>query len=73
MGKHTQQNSQFQRIAMKDKKAFFTENAKQRKTKEQEIQENWRYQGNINAKMGTIMDRNSKYLTEPEETKRWQG
>ena len=33
MGNHIQQNSQFQRIAMRDKKAFFSENAKkQRKT-----------------------------------------
>ena len=37
------------------------------------VQENWRYQGNIPAKMGRKKDRNSMDLTEAEEIKnRWQ-
>ena len=37
------------------------------------VQENWRYQGNIPAKMGRTKDRNSMDLTEAEEIKkRWQ-
>ena len=35
-------------------------------------QENWRYQGTIHAKMGTIKHRNGKDLRAAEETKkRW--
>ena len=37
------------------------------------VQENWRYQWNIPAKMGRKKDRNSMDLTEAEEIKkRWQ-
>ena len=51
---------------------------KQRKTREWErlqrsLQESWRYQGNIHAKMGIIKDRNGMDLTEAEDIKkRWQ-
>ena len=46
---------------------------KQQNGKDQRsFQENWRYQGNISCKIGTIKDRNSKALTEAEDIKRWQ-
>ena len=72
-------NAEFQRIARRDKKAFFSDQCK-------EIQENYRMgktrdlfkkirdiKGTFHAKMGTIKDRNSMDLTEAEDTKkRWQ-
>ena len=71
-------NAGFQRIARRDKKAFFSEQCKQ-------IEENNRIQktrdhlnkirdtkGTFHAKMGTIKDRNSMDLTEAEEIKKWQ-
>ena len=78
-GRYTQLNSEFQRIARRDKKDFLSKQCK-------EIEENNRM-GNISdlfkkirdtkrtfhAKMGTIKDRNSKDLIEGEEIKkRWQ-
>ena len=77
--RYTQLNAEFQRIARRDKKAFFNEQCK-------EIKENngrgmTRYlfkkiediKGTFHAKMGTIKDRNSKHLIEAEEIKRrWQ-
>ena len=78
-GRYTQLNSEFQRIARRDKKDFLSKQCK-------EIEENNRM-GNIrdlfkkirdtkrtfHAKMGTIKDRNSKDLIEGEEIKkRWQ-
>ena len=76
---HAQLNAEFQRIARRDKKGFLNEQCK-------EIEENKRMgkirdlfkkigdiKGTFHAKMGTInQDRNSKDLTEAEETqKRW--
>ena len=72
-------NSEFQRIARRDKKAFFSNQCK-------EIEENNRMEktrdlfkkirdtkGTFHAKMGTIMDRNGMDLTEAEDIKkRWQ-
>ena len=72
-------NSEFQRTARRDKKAFFSDQCK-------EIKENNRMgkikdlfkiirdtKGIFNAKMGSIKDRNSMGLTEAENTKkRWQ-
>ena len=72
-------NVEFQRIARRDKKAFFSNQCK-------EIQENIRMgkttdlfkkirdnKGIFHAKMGTIKDRNGTDLTEAEDTKkRWQ-
>ena len=65
-------NAEFQRVARRDKKAFLSDQCK-------EIEENNRI-GNtrdtertFHAKMGTIKDRNSMDLTEPEDIKkRWQ-
>ena len=75
----TQLNAEFQRIARRDKEAFFNEQCK-------EIEENNRMgktrdlvkktgdtKGTFHTKMDTIKDRNGKDLTKAEETqKRWQ-
>ena len=72
-------NAEFQRIARRDKKAFFSNQCK-------EIEENNRMgktrdtfkkvrdtKGTLHAKMCTIKDRNSKDLTEAGDIKkRWQ-
>ena len=71
-------NAEFQRIARKDKRAFFSDQCK-------EIEENNRMRktrnllkkirdtkGTFHAKMGTIKDRNGLDLTEVEDIKRWQ-
>ena len=72
-------NAEFQRIARRAKKAFFSDQCK-------EIDENNRMgktrdlfkkirdiKGNYHAKMGSIKDRNGKDLTEAEDIKkRWQ-
>ena len=73
-------NAEFQRIARRDKKAFFSNQCK-------EIEENNRMgktrdlfkkirdtKGTFIAKMDTIKDRNGMDLTEAEDNKkRWQG
>ena len=71
--------AEFQRIARRDKKAFLSDQCK-------EIEENNRrgktrylfkktgdIKGTFHAKMGTIKDKNYKYLIEAEEIKKtWQ-
>ena len=73
-------NAEFHRIARGDKKAFLSDQCK-------EIKENNRMgkirdlfkkirdtKGTLNAKMGSIKDRNGMDLTEAEDIKkRWQG
>ena len=77
--RYTQLNTEFQRIARKDKKAFHSDQCK-------EIEENNRMgktrdlvkkirdtKGTVHAKMGSIKDRNSMDLTEAEDIKKgWQ-
>ena len=77
--KYTHLNTEFQRIARRDKKAFLSNQCK-------EIEENNRLgktrdlfkkirdaKGIINATMGSIKDRNGMDLTEAEDIKkRWQ-
>ncbi|KAF7235135.1 hypothetical protein EYD10_18021 [Varanus komodoensis] len=77
--RYTQLNAEFQRIARRDKNAFFNEQCK-------EIEENSRIgrirdlfkkigdmKGTFHAKMGMIKDQNGRDLTEAEEIKkRWQ-
>ena len=77
--RYTHLNAEFQRIAGRDKKAFFSDQCK-------EIEENNRMRktrnlfkkisyikGTFHAKMGTIKDRNDMDLTEAEDIKkRWQ-
>ena len=72
-------NAEFQRIARRDKKAFFSNQCK-------EIEENYRMgktrnlfkkirdtKGTFHAEMGTIKNRNGRDLTEAENIKkRWQ-
>ena len=55
--RHTQLNAEFQRTARRDKKAFLSEQCKEieesnRMGKTRDLQENWRYQGNISRKDG---------------------
>ena len=70
--RYTHLNAEFQRIARRDKKAFFSNQCK-------EIEENNRMvktrdlfkkirdtKGTLHAKMGTIKDRNGRDLTEAE-------
>ena len=78
-GRYTHLNAEFQRLAGRDKKAFFSDQCK-------EIEENNRMgkirdlfkkirdtKGTFHAKMGTIEDRNRMDLTEAEDIKkRWQ-
>ena len=77
--RYTHLNSEFQRIARRDKKAFLSDQCK-------EIQQNKRMgntrdlfkkireiKGTLHAKMGSIKDRNVIDLTEAEDIKkRWQ-
>ena len=77
--RHKHLNVEFQRIARRNKKAFFSDQRK-------EIEENNRMgktrdlfkkirdtKGTLQAKMGSIKDRNCMDLTEPEDIKkRWQ-
>ena len=71
-------NSEFQRIARRDKKAFLSDQCK-------EIEENNRMgkprdlfkkirdtKGAFHVKMGSIKDRNCMDLTEEDTKKRWQ-
>ena len=71
-------NAEFQRITRRDKKAFLSDQCDQCK----EIEENNRMgktrdlfkkirdtKGTLDAKMGTIKDRNSMVLTEAEDIK----
>ena len=71
-------NEEFQRIARRDKKAFFRDQCK-------EIEENNQMgktrdlfkkirdtNGTFHAKMGSIKDRNGMDLTEAENIKKWQ-
>ena len=76
--KYTHLNAEFQRIARRDKKAFFSDQCK-------EIEENNRMgktrdlfkktgdvKGRFHAKMGSIKDRNDMDLTKAEDIKkRW--
>ena len=77
-GRYKDLNAEFQRIARRDKKAFFSDKCK-------EIEENNRMgntrdlkkmrdtKGTFHAKMGSIKDRNGMDLTEAEDIKkRWQ-
>ena len=71
-------NAEFQRIAKRDKKAFFSEckeieeNNRMGKTRDllKKIRDT---KGTFHAKVDTIKDRNYIDLTEVEDNKRWQG
>ena len=71
-------NVEFQRIAWRNKKAFFSDQCKEieeknRMGKTRDLFKKIRYKGTFHAKMGSIKDRNGKDLTEAEDIKkRWQ-
>ena len=77
--RYTHLNAEFQRIARRDKKAFFSdqcneieENNRMGKTRDlfKKIRDT---KGTFHAKMGSIKDRNGLDLTEAEDIKeRWQ-
>ena len=76
--RYTHLNAEFQTIARRDKKAFLSnqwkeieENSRKGKTRDL-FKKNYKYQGNISCKMGTIKDRNGMDLTEAEDIKKWQ-
>ena len=72
-------NAEFQRIARRDKKAFFSDQCKKnrgknRMRKKRDLFKKIRdTKGKFHAKMGSIKDRNGMDLTEAEDIKkRWQ-
>ena len=72
-------NAEFQRIARRDKKAFFSAQCKEiegknRMGKTRDLFKKIRdTKGTFHAKIGTIKDRNDKDLTKAEDIKkRWQ-
>ena len=76
--RYTHLNAEFQRIARRDKKAFFSnqckeieENNRMGKTRElfKKIRDT---KETFHVNMGTIKDRNGMDLTEAEDIKRWQ-
>ena len=77
--RHTHLNTEFQRIARRDKKAFLSDQCKEIKEnntmgKTRDLFKKIRdTKGTFHAKMGTIKDRNGRDLTEAEDIKkRWQ-
>ena len=71
-------NAEFQRIARRDKKAFFSDQCKEieennRTEKTRELFKKIRnIKRTFHAKVGSMKDRNSIDLTEAEDIKRWQ-
>ena len=71
-------NAEFQRIARRNKKAFFSDQCKEiegnnRMGKTRDLFKKIRdTKGTFHAKMGSIKDRNGMDLTEAEDIKRWQ-
>ena len=72
-------NAEFQRIARRDKKAFFRDQCKETKENNRMVKTRDLFKkirdtkGTFHAKMGTIKDRNGMDLTEAEDIKkRWQ-
>ena len=72
-------NTEFQRIARRDKKAFLSEQSKEikennRMGKTRDLFKKIRYiKGTFHTKMATIKDKTGKDLTEAQEIKkRWQ-
>ena len=69
-------NTEFQRIARTDKKAFFSDQCKETEEKDRMgktrdlIKKIRDTKGTFHAKMGSIKDRNGMDLTEEEDTKK---
>ena len=76
--RYTHLNAEFQRIARRDKKAFFSDQCKEREEnnrmgKSRDLFKKIRdTKGTFYTRMGMRKDRNGKDLTEAEEIKRWQ-
>ena len=76
--KYQHLNAEFQRIARRDKKAFFSNQCKEieeknRMGKTRDLFKKIRdTKGIFHAKMGSIKDRNGLDLTEADIKKRWQ-
>ena len=74
--RYTHLNAKFQRIARRGRKAFLSDQCKERKTIERERLEissrKLDTKGKFHAKMGPIKLRNGMYLTEAEDIKKWQ-
>ena len=77
--RYTHLNTGFQRIARRDKKAFFSDQCKEieednRMGKTRDLFKKIRdTRGTFIAKMGSVKDRNDRDLTEAEDTKKmWQ-
>ena len=77
--RYTHLNAEFQRIARRDKKAFLSDQCKEREEnnrmgKTRDLFKKIRdIKGTFHTKMGTIKDRNGMDLTEAEDIKkRWQ-
>ena len=77
--RNTHLNAEFQRIARRDKKAFLTDQCKEKEENNRmgKIKDLFKKirdtKGTCHAKMGSIKDRNDMDLTEAEEIKkRWQ-
>ena len=73
--RYTHLNAEFQRIARRDKKAFFTDQCKvleekNKMGKTRNFKKIRDTKGTFHAKMGTIKDRNGMNLTEAEEIKK---
>ena len=74
--RYTHLNTEFQRIARRDKKAFLSDQCKEiegnnRKGKTRDVFKKIRdTKGTFHAKMGTIKDRNGMDLTEAEDIKK---
>ena len=71
-------NAEFQRIARRDKKAFFSDQCKEieeknRMGKTRDLFKKIRdTKGTFHAKMGSTKNKNGMDLTEAEDIKRWQ-
>ena len=76
--RYTHLNAEFQRIARRDKKAFFSDQCKEieekdRMGKTRDLFKKIRdTKGTFHVKMGLIKDRNGMDLTEAEDINRWQ-
>ena len=76
--RYTHLNSEFQRIARRDKNAFLSDQCKEteennRMGKTRDLFKKIRdTKGTFHAKMASIKDRNGMDLTEAEDIKRWQ-
>ena len=76
--RYTHLNAEFQRMARRDKKAFLSDQCKEREEnnrmeKTKDLFKKMRdTKGTFHAKMGTTKDRNNMDLTGAEDIKMWQ-